>query len=517
MAVRELTCVGDALAWLCQRGAVALEIDSRRIAAGCAFIAWPGHALDARKFVPQALRAGACACLVEAEGVSAFDMPNDERVASLRGLKAYTGELASRFTQSPSQKLRVLAVTGTNGKTSTAWWIAQALMALGQRCAVVGTLGVGESGAELVETGLTTPDPIALQIALKRFVSTGVTACAIEASSIGLVEQRLAGTHIHTALFTNFTQDHLDYHGSMDAYWQAKAQLFAWPELQAAVLNIDDERGRELAQKLPISTLELWTYSTTSTAARLYASDIHYQSGGLCFDLHEGSSCLPVRTVLVGTYNVANLLAVVGGLRAGGYSLTDAAEACSQLAAVPGRMQCVSKILATSSQTIAQVLPEVLVDYAHTPDALQQALLALQPFAAERGGELWCVFGCGGNRDVSKRPVMGGVAQRLAQHVVVTTDNPRFEAAQVILKHIQAGLSHELANVQVIEDRHAAITYAIQTAHAADVILIAGKGHETYQDMEGMKHHFSDAAIASAALNTRAELAQRAQQKALAS
>ena len=512
MALQQLGSVPAALSWLAQRGARGLATDSRRLEPGDAFIAWPGQAQDGRRHVHPSLAAGAPACVVEADGAAAFGF-NDDRIAAMDNLKAATGPLASAFYGAPSDRLSVIAVTGTNGKTSTAWWAAQALSALGRRCGVVGTLGVGAvptAGTEtpaLQGTGLTTPDPVTLQRAFKRFVDDGFAACAIEASSIGLAEQRLSGTHIDVAVFTNFTQDHLDYHGSMDAYWQAKADLFGWPGLRAAVLNVDDPQGAALQRALAGSALDLWTCAVASSApARLTARVVHYIDGGLAFDLVEsGEPVVSLRTALIGDYNVSNLLAVVAALRALGVSLVDAAQACAALAPVPGRMQRVT--LAAPSTTAS--LPEVLVDYAHTPDALDKALRALQPLAAGRGGALWCVFGCGGNRDAGKRPLMGAIAQRLAQHVVVTSDNPRHEAPATILTDIAAGLMVTPV-AAVIEDRRAAIAHAVSQAGPHDVVLIAGKGHETHQEVAGVRHPFSDVDEARRALLSRAAAAETA-------
>ncbi len=498
MALQLLASVDDALGWLAQRGVRALATDSRRVGPGDAFIAWPGYATDARQFVPQALAAGAVACLVEAEGAAtdtALDRPD---VAALAGLKANTGVLASGFLGAPSKRLEVIAVTGTNGKTSTAWWVAQALSSLGRRCGLIGTLGVGEppsplQASAITFTGMTTPDPVTVQAVFKRFADAGFKACAIEATSIGIAEHRLAGTKIDIALFTNFTQDHLDYHGSMDAYWQAKARLFAWPGLRAAVVNVDDPQGASLARALQETALDLWTYSVGGSS-RLCASKLGYDGGGIGFELREGEARVTVKTQMIGDYNVANLLATIGALRAAGVSLADAAAACALLTPVPGRMQR----LASDATG-----PQVVVDYAHTPDALEKTLRALQPFAAERGGALWCVFGCGGNRDAGKRPLMGALAQRLAQRVVITSDNPRFEAPAFILLQIVAGLAGDQQRVKVIEDRRAAIAHAVRHAGAHDVILVAGKGHEDYQDVRGEKLHFSDVEEAAAALAAR--------------
>ncbi|MDP9045565.1 MAG: UDP-N-acetylmuramoyl-L-alanyl-D-glutamate--2,6-diaminopimelate ligase [Pseudomonadota bacterium] len=500
MVLRRLDSTADALDWLAQHGARALTVDSRRVTPGDAFIAWPGLAADGREFVPQALAAGACACLVEADGAEAFESLDRPQVAALPDLKRRTSALASGFLGDPSARLAVVAVTGTNGKTSTAWWIAQALSSLDRRCGVIGTLGVGEPPSPLQPmalefTGMTTPDPVTVQAGFKRFADAGFKACAIEATSIGLSEHRLDGTHIDVALFTNFTLDHLDYHGSMAAYWAAKAALFAWPGLRAAALNLDDEHGAALAQQLAAAgVLDVWTYSTRAPA-RLRASGVSYPGGGLGFEVHEGDQRASVRTQMIGDFNVANVLATLGGLRALGVPLADAASACALLTPVPGRMQRIPSDAGG---------PQVVVDYAHTPDALEKALLALQPFVAERAGELWCVFGCGGNRDPGKRPLMGALAQRLALHVVVTNDNPRNEAPAVIIEQILAGVGAASAGVRVIEDRRAAIAHAVRHAGPHDVILVAGKGHEDTQDIGGQKLHFSDAEEAAAALAARA-------------
>lgn len=507
----QLASPDAAVAWLHARGVRALVSDSRQLRAGDAFVAWPGAAHDARDFVGAALGAGALACLIESDGAP-HDAFADPRVAGLRGLKAAAGSIASAFLGEPSRRLALVAVTGTNGKTSTAWWIAQALTVLGRRCAIAGTLGIGEpapagapDGAALTASGLTSPDPVVLQSALRRFADAGFAACAIEASSIGLEQHRLAGCAIRVALFTNFTRDHLDHHGTMEAYWRAKEMLFDWPGLAAAVVNLDDERGRELAQRARARALDVWTVSTRP-GARLVASGVAYRGAGLCFDVSEdGAAALTLRSALIGEFNVANLLGVVGALRALGVPLADALAACARLTPVPGRMQRVRAdggANAGAGAPGAAALPEVVVDYAHTPDALEKALLALRPFARERGGRLWCVFGCGGNRDASKRPLMGAIAERLADHVVLTSDNPRDEAPRFILSQILLGvIGHD--DVDVIDDRGAAIAHALHAADARDVVLIAGKGHEDYQEAGGVRLPFSDMAIARTLLAVR--------------
>jgi UDP-N-acetylmuramoyl-L-alanyl-D-glutamate--2,6-diaminopimelate ligase len=499
MAQTQLPTAAAAAHWLGQRVTGTLCSDSRQLRAGDAFIAWPGLSNDARRFVPAALAAGASACLVDADRVAAFGF-EDARIAAVPQLKRQCGAIASEFFGRPSRQLRVLASTGTNGKTSTTWWIAQALAALGQRCAVVGTLGVGQppradagTTLPLQGNGFTTPDAVMLQRSLNDLVAQGFTACAIEASSIGIAEHRLAGTQVEVALFTNLTLDHLDYHGTMAAYWQAKRTLFAWPGLKAAVLNIDDVHGAALAGELRPGGLDLWTFSAQG-AARLAARAVGYIDGGLAFELHEGEAMRPLRSALIGEFNVANLLAVAGALRALGVSLADAVAAMSKLGAVPGRMQRI--------EAPAPGLPEVVVDYAHSPDALHKVLLSLQPLARARGGQLWCVFGCGGNRDNGKRPLMGAIAAQMAQRVVLTSDNPRDEAPRFILAQILAGVTgHD--EIDVIEDRREAIDHAVRRAANADVILLAGKGHEDTQEVAGVRRPFSDLVEARAALARR--------------
>ncbi|MBE7417500.1 MAG: UDP-N-acetylmuramoyl-L-alanyl-D-glutamate--2,6-diaminopimelate ligase [Ideonella sp.] len=498
MTLARLPDAAAAVAWLRRGAARGLCTDSRRVRAGEAFFAWAGGRHDARTRVGDALAAGAACALVEADGAEAFAF-DDVRIAGVPQLKTRAGAIADAWYGEPSRALDVIAVTGTNGKTSAAWWTAQALGALGRRCGVVGTLGVGEppgaAGAGAIEdTGLTTPDAVMLQAALARFVADGFAACAMEASSIGLVDHRLAGTRIAVAQFTNLTRDHLDYHGDMAAYWAAKRTLFAWPGLRAAVVNVDDEHGAALADELARSgSPVLWTTSLHGPA-RLCARNLQHAADGLAFDVVEGDTTLPVRCGVIGTYNVANLLAVIGALRALGISLADAVRTVPALSSVPGRMQRVA--------SHGAALPLVVVDYAHTPDALDQALQALRPLAQARGGRLWCVFGCGGNRDATKRPLMGAIAHQRADHVVLTSDNPRDESASLILSQILAGMGDD-RSVDVIEERGAAIHEAIERAAAPDVVLIAGKGHEQTQEVAGVKRPFGDVAVAELALAGR--------------
>lgn len=494
----------DIAEWLRARVSGELQCDSRQLRAGDGFVAWPGAATDGRRYVPAALQAGASAVLVEAEGVEAFGF-TDERIRAVPGLKALAGPIASLYHGEPSTLLDMVAITGTNGKTSSAWWTAQLLSAVSRPCALVGTLGIGrpplagEDRPSLVPTGLTTPDPVLLQSRLRGMVNDGMVACAIEASSIGLVEGRLNACHLRVAAFTNFTQDHLDFHGSMSDYWEAKAALFHWPTLEAAVVNVDDPQGRALDQALSGRPgLGRWSVGIDHKA-RLMARDLAITDHGMRFEVveHDAQGVVcdsgPLSLGLIGRYNVSNLLGVIATARALGVPLRDALAACAALTPVPGRME---QVWTMPGQ------PLVLVDYAHTPDALEKALRALQPLARQRGGALWVLAGCGGDRDPGKRPLMASVAEREAQRVVLTSDNPRSEDPATILGQMRSGLKRpEQAHIE--GERARAIADAVAQAAPADVVLIAGKGHENYQEVKGVKHPFSDTEHARAALTRR--------------
>lgn len=499
--MQDLHNAPEAARWLRAHVAGELRTDSRLVQPGDAFIAWPGAATDGRQYLAQALAQGAAACLLEADGhapwlnaMQATSVKLD-RLAVMKDLKAQTGLVADAYYEHPSQALSVLAVTGTNGKTSTAWWLAQALSSpvLQHACGLVGTLGVGRA-PDLVSTGMTTPDPVLLQRQFRVFADEGVTHCAIEASSIGLAEHRLDGTHIRVAVFTNFTQDHLDYHGDMASYWSAKEALFGWSGLQAAVINTDDTQGALLAQHLNAEALDVWTCSRQGPA-RLQARTLR-SADGLAFEVIEGAEVQTLHTSLMGDYNIDNLLGVIGSMRALGVSLADAVQACAHLTAVPGRMQ---RVLAGATDPD---LPLVVVDYAHTPDAVSQALTALRSQAAVRGGRLWCVLGCGGDRDALKRPLMAAAAEAASDQVVLTSDNPRSESPQAILAAMVTGLSLP-SQAQIQADRARAIAEVVAQAAAQDVVLVAGKGHETEQEIMGVRHPFSDVLHVQAALQQR--------------
>ncbi len=479
----------EAADWLRARITGSLWADSRKVGAGDGFIAWPGAATDARQYVGDVLAAGAQACIVEDEGANGFRFAG-EKIATYAGLRSAAAPIAAAYFEEPSKHLQLVAVTGTNGKTSTAWWLAQALGKAGKRCGIVGTLGIGEPGS-VVFNGLTTPDPVLLQQQLRRFVDEGFAACALEASSIGIAEQRLDATHVRVAVFTNFTQDHLDYHGSMENYWLAKQKLFSWTGLEAAVLNLDDDRGHELDGLLSDTGLDVWTVSIGGLA-RIRAEQIEHGLAGLSFDVVEGSDRQRVSTAMVGLYNVSNLLGVIAAMRALGVSLHAAAHACTDLSPVPGRLETLA----------VEGMPLVAIDYAHTPDALEKVLMALRPVAESRNGRLWCVFGCGGDRDASKRPLMAAVAQKNADRLMVTSDNPRSENPAAVISQMLLGLTHSDA-VYVEADRALAIRQAIRDAQSADVILLAGKGHENYQEIKGVKQPFSDRTHAETGLAAR--------------
>jgi UDP-N-acetylmuramoyl-L-alanyl-D-glutamate--2,6-diaminopimelate ligase len=465
-----------------------LALDSRHVRAGEAFFALRGTRGHGIEFVAGAVQRGASVVLAEAPP-HAMDDPGVP-VLWIDSLHSFVGEIASRFYGRPSESMRVIGVTGTNGKTSTVQLLAQALEKLGHRAATIGTLGAGLHG-QLREGERTTPDAIAVQRLMDEFRRDGATHVAMEVSSHALEQGRVAAMAFDVAAFTNLTRDHLDYHGSMQAYGAAKAKLFAWSTLQAAVINTDDAFGRDLVEQLAPGVTALRVSSVGDTRAEIAASDIVTSAEGVAFQLRTPWGARQIRSRLLGRFNVANLLTVVGCLGALGESFERIVEAVEALDAVNGRMNRLGG---------AQGLPLIVVDYAHTPDALEQALTALRAHCAAR---LICVFGCGGERDAGKRPQMGEIAERLADVVIVTDDNPRGENGDLIVSQILAGMTHpRVATVQ--RDREAAIRAALDMARAGDVVLIAGKGHETYQESAGGKRAFDDMAVARAALEGHA-------------
>jgi UDP-N-acetylmuramoyl-L-alanyl-D-glutamate--2,6-diaminopimelate ligase len=465
-----------------------LALDSRQVRPGDAFFALRGTRGHGITFAQGAVARGARVVLAEApaDDVPPMDVP----VLWVDGLHGKVGEIASRFFGRPSESLHVIGVTGTNGKTSTVQLLAQALEHLGHRAATIGTLGAGLHG-QISEGERTTPDAISVQGLLASFREEGATHVAMEVSSHALEQGRVAAVAFEVAAFTNLTRDHLDYHGSMEAYGEAKAKLFAWPSLHAAAINIDDAFGRTLAARLPAGVKALRLSAEGDAAADIRAVAVATSAEGLAFELQTPWGTHAIRSRLLGRFNVANLLAVVACLGALGERFERVVEAVEALEPINGRMNRLGGIAE---------LPLVVVDYAHTPDALEQALNALR---AHCEGRLICVFGCGGERDAGKRPQMGEIAERLADSIIVTDDNPRGEDGNLIVAQIVAGLRQpEAATVE--RDRAAAIHRALAMASAGDVVLIAGKGHETYQEGATGKRPFDDLAVAREALEARA-------------
>lgn len=474
-----------------QRVVSGLESDSRRIKPGDVFIAQKGLHQDAREFIGEVVARGAAAVLVERGHKWTEDRLIDGvPVLIVDNLPARLGEIAARFYGDPSRDLTVLAVTGTNGKTSVAHLLAGSLTALGKKAAVLGTVGNGLYG-QLKKSSHTTLDAIQLQRCFAEFRAEGVQYVAIEASSHGLAQGRLHGTHIHTALFTNLSRDHLDYHGTMTAYAAAKSRLFSWPGLRAAVLNADD--AQFALQKLLLSKgVTLLSYSQRGVVqADLQAERITPSLSGLQMDVRTPMGSARLSSPLLGRFNVSNLLAVLGGLLSIGVALPQALKALADVPAVPGRMECFG----------GAGLPTVVVDYAHTPDALEKALISLREHTE---GQLYCVFGCGGDRDKGKRPQMAVVAEHLADHIIVTSDNPRSEAPEAIIADIEAGFGAR-EKIRREADRRAAIHIAIAAATPRDIVLVAGKGHEDYQEIMNVKQPFSDVVEVRAALAARGQ------------
>ncbi|MGH8672414.1 MAG: UDP-N-acetylmuramoyl-L-alanyl-D-glutamate--2,6-diaminopimelate ligase [Burkholderiales bacterium] len=469
-----------------------LVADSRKVRNGDTFAAFPGEHLDGRAFIPHSIAAGANAVLWDNEGFrwdTRWPTPN----LGIAGLRERLGVIASHIYGNPSARLSLIGVTGTNGKTSCCHWLAQAFSALGDKSAVIGTLGNGPWGG-LRETDATTPDAIALHELLRDFLAQGVGLVAMEASSHGLTQGRVNGVSFALALFTNLSRDHLDYHGDMHCYARAKAGLFALPGLKRAVLNLDDGFGVELAGMLAPSEVGVVGYGFEVRQRFefpvLRASKLRAGAQGVEFDVASPWGDAHLHSEVLGRFNAANLLAVLATLLASGVALEDSVRVLSEATPVSGRMQRLG----------GGKLPTVVIDYAHTPDALEKVLSSLRELmgTASANAKLSCVFGCGGDRDRGKRPLMGAVAARIADQVVITSDNPRSEDPLVIMEQIAGGI--DTRNYRVIGDRAQAISEAISDAVAGDVVLIAGKGHETYQEIAGVKRSFSDSAVANTAL-----------------
>jgi UDP-N-acetylmuramoyl-L-alanyl-D-glutamate--2,6-diaminopimelate ligase len=500
-------------------GVKRLATDSRQVRPGDAFLAYPGEMRDGRDYITQALGNGAAAVLWESRN---FAWDPAWRVSNLgvADLRRRAGEIASHVCGQPSAKLWMIGVTGTNGKTSCSQWIAYTLTRTGCKCAVIGTLGSGFPGA-LDPTVNTTPDAVWLHAALGEFLRRGARAASMEVSSHGLEQHRVAGVDFDVALLTNVSRDHLDYHGTMRRYRAAKARLFRWPTLKYAVLNLDDRFGAELASRVARPDLKILGYgfnrdrvplSRKRRILRVQGHNLRADAGGVAFDVKTPWGSAAVRSRLIGRFNAENLLASLATLLASEVNLEDSVRELQRVKPTPGRTERYG----------GGGKPLVVVDYAHTPDALEKVLLALRELMSSpesrvtgrassassmraragrhgtQGPRLFCVFGCGGERDRGKRPLMGAIASRLADHVVITSDNPRGEDPDAIINDIAKRVRAKQATIE--PDRARAIARAIAMARRGDIVLVAGKGHEQHQEIGGVKHPFSDAAAVSAAL-----------------
>ena len=463
-----------------------LVLDSRDASAGALFLAVPGTRHHGKDFVDDAIRAGAVAVVTQ-DREFRIETRNNVPVICMPELHAEVGEIAARYYHNPGEKLTVIGITGTNGKTSVAFFVFSTLSRLGHRCGLIGTLGMFCDGVELPATH-TTPDPVSLQKTLALFVRQGVRTLIIEVSSHAMSQHRLAGTPVSIAVFTNLSRDHLDYHGNMENYLEAKARLFQHAGLTCAVINADDP----VAGQLRLATtpgVPVVDFGLDHDSA-VYAKDIIYASQGLDFQLCMGAWKGRLRSTLLGTFNVYNLLATAAILKCLDIPEAEMLAAMVAVESVPGRMQ---RVTDEHSEIT------VIVDYAHTPDALSHALDAVRKHCH---GYLWCVFGCGGNRDKGKRAPMAAIAVALADRVVITSDNPRDEDPMAIINDMLAGVDSPESLVVEVE-RDQAIDLAVQKAMPGDVVLIAGKGHETYQEMAGCKRHFDDRQYARQALMSR--------------
>ena len=477
-----------------ERTVSGLCLDSRRVAHGDLFMACPGHRHGGHGFITEALDRGAAAVihdsrLGEAELSEARTAAarHSAPLIAVADLNLQLGEIAARFYRRPSEDLIVVGITGTNGKTSCSHFLAQTLSRDGVPCGVIGTLGYGVYG-RLAPAPLTTPDAVTIQTIMADLRAAGCRYVVLEASSHGLAQGRLNGVAFDAAMFTNLTRDHLDYHRGMDDYGAAKAKLFHSPGLRYAVINADDAYGRELLKRLPdgVRTFayHLMEDDTGTDAARdgielICGSRLRLERRGLTMHVRTPWGEGELKAPLIGRFNAVNVLGVLSTLLALGLSLDTALQRLAEVRTVPGRMETFGA---------GRGQPLVVVDYAHTPDALEQVLTALR---AHGDGELWCVFGCGGDRDPGKRPQMGAIAERCADRVIVTDDNPRTEISSAITDAILSGMAAP-DKAKVISDRAAAIVYAIGHAGARGVVLVAGKGHEEYQIVGTERRPFSD-------------------------
>ncbi len=478
---------------------------SREARRGIAFLAYPGAVRDGRDFIGDAVLRGAPAVLYEATG---FTWNADWKVPHLGipDLKAHASRIAGHVYGHPAEALWMTGVTGTNGKTSVSQWIAKAMELAGRKSAVIGTIGNGLVG-NLQPSDNTTPDAVALQRMLRDYLHAGATACAMEVSSHGLDQGRVADIKYDVAVFTNLTRDHLDYHGTMEKYGEAKARLFDLRGVKHAVINVDDAFGVMLAGRVANRPgVEVIRYSMrqNGSVANLAAKSVAVSPSGLSFDVAGKFGVAHVESDILGAFNVGNLLAVIGALIASGMTLARAAEIAGRLPPVPGRMQTVRVGGKTGDK------PLVVVDYAHTPDALEKALSTVSAIVPE-SGRLISVFGCGGDRDRGKRPLMGAISARYADVTIITSDNPRTEDPRRIIADIEAGIDvgittgiergRRAAHYRAIVDRQQGIYEALNEARPGDIVFIAGKGHEDYQIIGETKHRFSDVEVAQEALS----------------
>lgn len=462
-----------------------MQLDSRKVRPGDLFLALPGEIHDGRQFIEQAVANGAAAVLAEAP-VAGFVDAIAVPLVEFPELHCEAGVLAARLYRKPSHSMHVMGVTGTNGKTTTSRIIAQLTRALGNPCGVIGTLGATLTD-EVAAASNTTPDALSLQQQLAQWLAQGVVAVSMEVSSHALDQGRVNGVEFATAIYTNLSHDHLDYHGSMDAYGRAKLRLFTSEGLQYAVINADDPFGDSVRAAVTPGA-QVVTYSTRGTAADVRIVNARFQADGVRAELHSPWGMAEFFSPLPGDFNLANLAAAVAALVLSGEDLPSVLDAVAQLQPVPGRMALVPNALDF----------QVIVDYAHTPHALEQVLRALRPHVS---GSLVTVFGCGGDRDREKRQFMGRVACSLSDRVLVTSDNPRSEEPLQIMREIESGCTGEYT---LMVDRAQAIAAAVAAAAPGDCVVIAGKGHEDYQLVDGVRLPFSDEAHARAALAGRA-------------
>ena len=459
-----------------------LALDSRKVAPGNLFFALPGQQTDGRRFISAAIDAGAGLVIEEGDQVALREQQATP-ILTLPRLAERVGVIAARFHGQPAAHMTMVGVTGTNGKSSVAWFLHDAFNALGQPCALIGTLGARMQDWQQSGTH-TTPDPVQLQSLLADCRQRGADTVVMEVSSHALVQHRLNGIAFNSAVFTNLSRDHLDYHGDMDSYFDAKARLFEWQGLSLAVINVGDQWGRRLQQRVE-DRCRCISFGSDEADVRCLGS--RFTASGFELELDVVGESLSLSLPLFGAFNRDNVMAVAALLRGHGISGERLKMALQAITAVPGRMQ---PVRATRG-------PAVVVDYAHTPDALDKALRACRQHFS---GRLWCVIGCGGDRDTGKRPLMAAAACELADEVVLTSDNPRSESPRAIIDQMLAGVPED-ALVHTELDRGKAIGFAVARANQGDLVLVAGKGHENYQEVAGQRLPFDDVQVASSALS----------------